>query len=90
MDNAAKAIIMAGGILIATLVVSVAMYIMVYARDFAKTSDSQARLVAIQSFNSFYHSFDDRITGLELLNIYRKVNDDKFNNHEIDIEGERS
>lgn len=87
MDNAAKAVIIAGGILIATMVVSVAMYIMMYAKDFAKASDSQARIVAIQSFNSFYDSFDEIITGLDLLNIYNKVQEDLFNKHEMDIQG---
>ena len=88
MDNASKALILAGGILIAIMIIAVAMIILNSARDFAKTADAQARINAVQSFNRYYQSVLDsngKILGIDVLNIYNRAIDDKYV-HGYDIE----
>ena len=81
MDNASKALIMAGGILIAVLVMSVSIYIITTARGVAKISNAKLEANAVQSFNRFYVAYGngsgDYITGIDAINIYRKAVDDK-------------
>lgn len=76
MDNASKALIMAGGILIAVMIIGVAMYMLTSARGYAKASNTQAELSAVESFNRYYDSFGDTILGIDVLNIYNKAVDD--------------
>lgn len=85
MDNASKALIMAGGVLIAIMIIGVSMYILTSARDFASSANTQATLYAVQTFNKFYLSFSNKITGLDVLNINNKVKDDSNNGYPISI-----
>lgn len=80
MDNASKALILAGGILIAVMIIGVALLILNNARQFAKTADTQARINAVQSFNRYYQSAlnsNGKILGINVLNIKNKSLDDK-------------
>ena len=45
MDNASKALIMAGGILIAVLVISVSIYVITSARGVAKISNERHTVI---------------------------------------------
>lgn len=81
MDNASKALIMAGGILIAVLVISVSMYVITSARGVAKISNERVEANAVQSFNRFYAAYTSdgsevEIMGIDAVNIYRKALDD--------------
>lgn len=79
MDNASKALIIAGGILITVMVISLSLYIVASARGFASASNEQAEITAIESFNRYYLSFGNsgsEITGLDALNLYNKAIDD--------------
>ena len=80
MDNASKAIIMAGGILIAVAIIGVALYMFTNASELAKASDEILERSQIESFNRFYYTYAplvntkyDDITGLDVYNIYNKV-----------------
>lgn len=89
MDNAAKALIMAGGIFIAVMIVGLAMYILSGARGFARASNDEAELSAIESFNRYYQSFNSTITGIDALNIYNKAIDDSNrvnHTHTVNVE----
>lgn len=95
MDNASKALIMAGGILIAVLVISVSMYVITSARGVAKISNERVEENAVQSFNRFYAAYTSdgsevEIMGIDAVNIYRKALDDSKRIdgalHTIDIE----
>lgn len=80
MDNASKALVIAGGILIAVMIIGVALLILNNARQFAKTADTQARINAVQSFNRYYQSAlnsNGKILGINVLNIKNKSLDDK-------------
>jgi len=80
MDNASKALIMAGGILIGVLIISVSLYIFTTARGLADDSNREMKINAAESFNRFYQSFDNNstITGLDALNIINKAKDDNW------------
>lgn len=76
MDNASKALIMAGGILITVLVIGVAMYVLASARGVASDSNKEMQASAAESFNRYYESFSSDIRGIDALNIYNKAKDD--------------
>ena len=78
MDNASKALIIAGGVLIGIMVISVALYILATARGMARDSNEEMERTAAESFNRFYQSYDSQITGIDALNIYNKVQDDHW------------
>lgn len=85
MDNAAKALIFAGGILIGILVISVSLYIIASARGTAKISNEKIQANAVESFNRFYVAYGDgngtTISAIDAVNIYRKASDDKTKNY---------
>lgn len=78
MDNASKALIMAGGVLIAVMIISIAMYMISTARGVAKDVNEQMEASAQESYNRFYQSFGSTIRGIDVLNIYHKVEDDNW------------
>ena len=72
MDNASKALVLAGGMLISTLIISICMYMYTAFKtayfDNMKIHDS----IQIEAFNSFFMNYPDEITGWEAYNICRK------------------
>ena len=84
MDNASKALIIAGGVLLAILVISVALYLFAGVRGFADAMNIHAEVSAVESFNRYYQSFESKITGIDVVNICNKVMNDQKNGHDID------
>ena len=81
MENASKAVVMAGGVLIAVSLISLALYAYSYFKDYANSSEQLLTLSQIESFNRFYESFDegtDTLRGVDVLNIYKKAVEDGF------------
>ena len=76
MENASKALVIAGSILIAIAVISVSLYFYNNAREFAAYSNQVMSASQVQSFNRFYNSYRnngnggriDAIDGLNILN----------------------
>lgn len=60
MENASKAVVMAGGVLIAIAVISIAIYMYTTARGVASSSEESLSVAQIQSFNKFYTAFENR------------------------------
>ncbi|MBQ9267762.1 MAG: hypothetical protein IJ217_05780 [Clostridia bacterium] len=75
MDNASKALIMAGGMLIAILIISLSVYMLTTARGVADASERRITASQIESFNRFFISYPDEITGLDVYNIIGKIED---------------
>lgn len=78
MENASKALLLAGGILISVMVIGISMFILSSARSVAYNANKEAEESAIESFNRYYQSFGDsgcEISGIDYLNIYNKVID---------------
>lgn len=93
MENASKALIMAGGVLIAVAVITLALYTYSYYKDYARSSEQMLTVSQIESFNRFYESYTSepvgsssylyKIRGIDAINIYKKAiadgeNDDSF------------
>lgn len=85
MDNVSKALIMAGGVLLAIMIIGLSMYLLGSARSIAKISNDKVEASAIESFNRYYTTFGNRITGIDVLNIANKVENDKNNGHDIEV-----
>ncbi len=75
MDNASKAIIIAGGFLIGVIVISICMYM--YTNYQVMYTDNMKMQAAQQAatFNSFFIEYDNQITGYEAYNIIGKINE---------------
>jgi len=79
MENASKALIIAGGVLITLLVISIAMYFYTAFRD-AYGKNMQIKLqYEINSFNSYFTKYDSKVSGIDAYNILSKVSD--INDH---------
>ena len=82
MDNASKALLMAGGVMIAIAVIGVAVFFYSNARGFARQSSDMLSASEIQSSNRFYTSYrgayeDQKIYLYDAINILnRAVQDD--------------
>ena len=92
MDNASKAIIMAGGILIAVAIIGVSLYMITNARELADVSNKAMERSQIESFNRFYYAYapianiEHTITGLDACNIYNRVNNNNLGKEEGDYQ----
>ena len=100
MDNASKALIIAGSMLISIAIISLFMFFYNNISDFYSTKNSKDELENISSFNRFFEesSYDvDRcgsgvvhVNGWDVYNILKKVesiNDDLDNEHSIIVKG---
>lgn len=79
MENVSKAVIMAGSVLIAISLISLAIYAYSYFRNYANTSEQLLSVSQVESFNRYYESFTegtDTIRGIDALNIYNKAQED--------------
>lgn len=88
MENASKAVIMAGGVLIAVAVISLALYAYGLFSGYAESSEQMLTANQIQSFNRFYESFtegEETIRGVDAINIYNKALDDGIETSNITI-----
>ena len=80
MDNAPKALVIAGGILIAVMIIGAALLMLNNAREFASAANTQAKAEAVQSFNRYYQSVvnsNGKIRGIDVLNVYHRAKDDR-------------
>ncbi|MBR4110900.1 MAG: hypothetical protein IKK43_04365 [Clostridia bacterium] len=75
MDNASKALIMVGGVLITVLVISLAMYMLTSARGVADASDKRLLDSQKVAFNSFFEYYPSQIRGIDVYNIIGKIED---------------
>ena len=88
MENASKAVIMAGSVLIAITIISLAIYVYSAYKGFAETNAKTLSISQISSFNRFYESYSNstgQIRGVDVINIYKKVADDAVDDYEITI-----
>ena len=83
MENASKAIIFAGGVLIAILIISVCMYMYTSFRDLYASSMQMHDTAQVEAFNSFFYNFPSEIKGYEVYNILGKINDVNANSDRL-------
>ncbi len=77
MENASKALVMAGAVLIAVGVITLALYVYSVFSSYANTMETVYSASQVESFNRFYESYPEgTIRGVDALNLYRKACDD--------------
>ena len=75
MDSASKAVIIAAGVFIGMLVISISMYMFAAYRDVYEQSMIQFESQQIASFNSFFTQYPPIIKGYDVYNIIGKINE---------------
>ena len=79
MGNASKAILMAGAVLIAVMLISLTIYFFNALKNYNSNMNSQEKMTQIESFNRFFTfaqpSNNGRITGADMINIMGKIRD---------------
>ncbi len=78
MDNAAKALIIGGSVLIAIGVISVALYIYSSAKNYASATEQAMTVNQINGFNRFYNAFgqNQKVRGVDAVNILNRAIED--------------
>ena len=84
MENASKALIMAGGVLIALIIVSLLVSFFANIRNLRNTEETEDVISQSIEFNKQYEAFNRSIYGSELVSIARKIED--YNERESDRE----
>lgn len=84
MENASKALLMAAGILMGILVISLIVYIYATFSDSTQKNIKQMELNSLTAFNSKYLSYDGRedLTYYDIANVATMARNDNKNNEE--------
>ena len=76
MENASKALVMAGGVLLALMILAVFLFIWQGLSDYSKQSDEQKKMEQVMTFNKEYESYQRQILrGADIVTIMNKVDD---------------
>ena len=81
MENASKALMMAGAVLIAVGVITLSLYVYSVFSNYANTMEIIYSTSQVESFNRFYESFPEGvglIRGVDAVNLYWKAIDDEI------------
>ena len=74
MDNASLAVRMAGGVLIALLIIGLFVSVMVIINDNQQKQQDEEELKQVSLFNESYSSFENRIiSGYNMLSLINKA-----------------
>lgn len=87
MENAAKALLIAGGILIAIILIS--MFLLMYNRiaSIQKTQEQKKEMEQLSAFNAQYEVFNKKLMyGVDVRTLQNKVNENNINNPSEQIE----
>ncbi len=84
MENASKALIVAGGVLIAVLVVSISVYLLNGYREFYYNSMNTLSSTRINAFNTDFNKYGNgvKISGADAFNILSRVSE--INSSDLD------
>lgn len=74
MENASKALIIAGAILISILLISIAIILINSGSDVAEAGTSSMASQKIQTFNSQFTAYEGRKKGSEIRGLFNAVN----------------
>lgn len=87
MENAAKALLIAGGVLIAIILIS--MFLLMYNRmaNIQKVQEQKKEMEQLSAFNAQYEAFNKKLMyGVEVRTLQNKVNENNINNPSEQIE----
>jgi len=85
MENASKALIMAGGVLISLLVIGLLVFFFNNLSELQRIEQSGEAVQSITEFNKQYDVYQRNVYGSELFSIANKIND--YNKRESDNKG---
>lgn len=84
MENASKALVMAGGVLVAILIIGALTFLFRDITSVEKEKEESKKVEQVNSFNKQYNAYEKELYGHELLSLYnkmesynKKVTDDK-------------
>ncbi len=87
MENASKALLMAGGILIALLILGALIMMFTSLQDYQNTNDAQTKNSQIAQFNNQFEPYNkDNLTLMELKSVYNKIESNNTQHPEYKIE----
>lgn len=78
MDNASKALTIAGGVLIAVMLAVLVYYVFISWGDSQRMKQEDVNIQKVEDFNKSYLSYEKVLYGSELLGLVNKMND--YNN----------
>lgn len=81
MENASKALLMAGGVIIAVLIISLFVYMFTSASSMFQTEEDVERIQEIEEYNKQYESYNRKLLrGTDLISLINKAisNNDKY------------
>lgn len=87
MENASKALLMAGGVLIALLILGSLVLLFSNLQDYQNKSDASTKQAQIAEFNSQFEPYNKKnLTLMELKSVYNKIesNNKKYSEYQID------
>ena len=87
MENASKALLMAGGILIALLILGSLVLLFSNLQDYQNKTDASTKQAQIAEFNSQFEPYNKKaLTLMELKSVYNKIisNNEKYPEYEIE------
>lgn len=91
MENASKALIMAGGVLIALLVIGILLFTVTKIGDYQRSQDTSKKNSQVANFNMDFERYtDDKgIKGADIVSLINKINDYnvKSNKNGVDNSG---
>ena len=86
MENAAKALLMAGGVLIALLVIGSLVLLFTNLQDYQNKTDASVLEAQIAKYNSQYEPYNKKgLTLMELKSVYNKIVSNNKENPEYEI-----
>lgn len=78
MENASKALIIAGGILLAMMILALLIYVSTSMSSVAEEQDKRILTKQIEDFNKGYLAYNKtRMYGADVLTVYNKAQEDK-------------
>lgn len=92
MENASKALIIAGGVLLAMMILSLVVYVASSMTDIAESEERRTLAEQTAEFNKSYLSYNkSRMYGTDVISVYNKAEDNNTKNNDnaeykIDIE----
>ncbi len=86
MENASKALIIAGAILISILLISVGVLVMNSINPMKKSAQDRSETMAIESFNAQFISYEGEQSGSQVRAMFSAVNaSNAVNDHKVTV-----
>lgn len=87
MENASKALLIAGGVLIALLILGALIVLFVNLSEYQESSNANEKSLQVAQYNNQYEPFNkDDLTLMELKSLYNKIQSNNVKNPQYPID----